>query len=97
MNPAGKLRHYPGSPFLSERLMREQDRLRLFELHTTDSKLLAENVRKLEAHAAANGLRSRGKRILAERDLELPAHGVQVVAALLADLGAGREHACGVG
>ncbi len=67
MNPAGKLRHYPGSPFLSERLMREQDRLRLFELHTTDSKLLAENVRKLEAHAAANGLRSRGKRILAER------------------------------
>ncbi len=67
MNPAGKLRHYPGSPFLSERLMREQDRLRLFELHTTDSKLLAENIRKLEAHAAANGIRARGKRIIAER------------------------------
>lgn len=67
MNPAGKLRHYPGSPFLCERLMREQDRLRLFELHTTDSKLLVENIRKLEAHAAANGQRSRGKRILAER------------------------------
>ncbi len=67
MNPAGKLRHYPGSPFLSERLMREQDRLRLFELHSTDSKLLAENVRKLEAHAAANGRHARGKRILAQR------------------------------
>lgn len=67
MNPAGKLRHYPGSPFLAERVMREQDRLRLFELHPTDSKLLAENVRKLEAHAAANGVRSRGKRIIAER------------------------------
>lgn len=67
MNPAGKLRHYPGSPFLAERVMREQDRLRLFELHSTDSKLLVENVRKLEAHAAANGVRSRGKRILAER------------------------------
>jgi 23S rRNA (adenine2030-N6)-methyltransferase len=67
MNPAGRLRHYPGSPFLAERVMREQDRLRLFELHSTDSKLLVENVRKLEAHAAANGVRSRGKRILAER------------------------------
>ena len=67
MNPAGKLRHYPGSPFLSERLMREQDRLRVFELHSTDSKLLEENIRKLEAHASANGQRSRGKRILAQR------------------------------
>ncbi len=67
MNPAGKLRHYPGSPFLAERVMREQDRLRLFEMHSTDSRLLAENVRKLEAHAAANGFRTRGKRILAER------------------------------
>ncbi len=67
MNPAGKMRHYPGSPFLAERVMREQDRLRLFELHPTDSRLLADNVRKLEAHAAANGVRPRGKRILAER------------------------------
>ena len=67
MNPAGNMRHYPGSPFLAERVMREQDRLRLFELHPTDSRLLADNVRKLEAHAAANGVRSRGKRIIAER------------------------------
>ena len=69
MNPAGRLRHYPGSPFLSERLMRDQDRLRVFEMHPTDSKLLAENFRKLEAHAAANGQRSgaRGTRVLLQR------------------------------
>ncbi|MFM7760552.1 MAG: 23S rRNA (adenine(2030)-N(6))-methyltransferase RlmJ, partial [Burkholderiaceae bacterium] len=67
MNPAGKLRHYPGSPFIAERCMRSEDRLRVFELHSTDAKLLLENVRKLEAHAAANGIQHRGKRILAER------------------------------
>ncbi len=69
MNPAGNLRHYPGSPFIAERLMREQDRLRLFELHPTEIKILDENIRKLEAHAAANGQRSnvRGKRILLAR------------------------------
>ncbi len=69
MNPAGRLRHYPGSPFLSERLMRDQDRLRVFEMHPTDSKLLAENFRKLDAHAAANGQRSsaRGTRVQLQR------------------------------
>jgi 23S rRNA (adenine2030-N6)-methyltransferase len=69
MNPAGRLRHYPGSPFLAERLMRDQDRLRVFEMHTTDSKLLAENFRKLEAHAAANGQKSsaRGTRVQLQR------------------------------
>ena len=69
MNPAGRLRHYPGSPFLAERLMRDQDRLRLFEMHPTDSKLLAENFRKLQAHAAANGQKSsaRGRRVQMQR------------------------------
>jgi 23S rRNA (adenine2030-N6)-methyltransferase len=67
MNPAGKLRHYPGSPWIAECCMRSEDRLRLFELHSTDAKLLLENVRKLEAHAAANGVQHRGKRVLAER------------------------------
>ena len=69
MNPAGRLRHYPGSPFLAERLMRDQDRLRVFEMHPTDSKLLTENFRKLEAHAAANGQRSgsRGTRVQLQR------------------------------
>ena len=69
MNPSGRLRHYPGSPFIAEQVMREQDRLRLFELHSSDIKLLEENFRKLEAHQAANGQRSgaRGKRVMTQR------------------------------
>lgn len=69
MNPSGKLRHYPGSPFIAEQVMREADRLRLFDLHPTEGKVLAENFRKLEAHKAAQGQRTtvRGKRILIER------------------------------
>ena len=43
LNPDGQLRHYPGSPWLASQLLRETDRLRLFELHTTDVKLLQEN------------------------------------------------------
>ena len=30
LNPDGELRFYPGSPYLAWRLMREQDRMRLF-------------------------------------------------------------------
>lgn len=69
MNPSGKLRYYPGSPYCAEKVMRDQDRLRLFELHPSDSKLLEENFRKLEAHAAAQGQRSsaRGKRVIIQR------------------------------
>ncbi len=40
MNPDGRLRHYPGSPWLARELMRPTDRLRLFELHPTDLRLL---------------------------------------------------------
>jgi 23S rRNA (adenine2030-N6)-methyltransferase len=43
-NPDGRLRHYPGSPALALNLMRDADRLRLFELHSTDIQLLAENL-----------------------------------------------------
>lgn len=69
MNPSGKMRHYPGSPFCAEKVMREQDRLRLFEMHPTEGKVLEENVRKLEAHAAAQGHRPsvRGKRIMVQK------------------------------
>ena len=41
LNPSGKMRYYPGSPWCAEKLMREQDRLRLFEMHPADSKLLS--------------------------------------------------------
>jgi 23S rRNA (adenine2030-N6)-methyltransferase len=42
LNPDGQLRHYPGSPWLARQLLREGDRLRLYEMHSTDGKLLAE-------------------------------------------------------
>ena len=40
LNPDGQLRQYPGSPWLASQLLRDGDRLRLFELHSTDVKLL---------------------------------------------------------
>jgi len=39
-NPGSELRHYPGSPAIARELLRKDDRMRLFELHTSDSKLL---------------------------------------------------------
>ncbi len=39
-NPSSKLRRYPGSPWLAQQLLRDDDRLRLFERHSTDSRLL---------------------------------------------------------
>jgi 23S rRNA (adenine2030-N6)-methyltransferase len=69
MNPSGKMRYYPGSPYCADQVAREQDRLRLFELHPADAKILADNFRKVEAHAAAQGVRptTRGKRVLITR------------------------------
>jgi 23S rRNA (adenine2030-N6)-methyltransferase len=46
MNPGGRLRRYPGSPFIALRFLRERDRLRLFELHGNESKALAKNIGK---------------------------------------------------
>jgi 23S rRNA (adenine2030-N6)-methyltransferase len=40
INPNGNLTLYPGSPYLASKLLREQDRMRLFELHPTDVDLL---------------------------------------------------------
>ncbi len=40
LNPDGVLRRYPGSPQLAMQLLRKQDRLRMFELHSTESRLL---------------------------------------------------------
>lgn len=66
MNPSGKMRYYPGSPWVAEQMSREQDRLRLFELHPADCKILADNFRKLDAHKAEQGERSRGRRVIIE-------------------------------
>lgn len=69
LNPSGKMRYYPGSPYCAEKTMREQDRLRLFEMHPSEVKVLKDNFRKLEAHAAAQGQRpaARGKRVMVYR------------------------------
>ena len=66
MNPSGKMRYYPGSPYVADQVAREEDRLRLFELHPSDCRILAENFRKVEAHKAEQGERSRGRRVLIE-------------------------------
>jgi len=43
-NPDGALRHYPGSPFIALAHLRANDRLRLFEMHPTESGVLAGNI-----------------------------------------------------
>jgi 23S rRNA (adenine2030-N6)-methyltransferase len=63
-NANGNMRYYPGSPFLADWTMREQDRLRLFELHSTDSRVLENNFRQLEAQRPSSG---RGKRVLIQK------------------------------
>jgi 23S rRNA (adenine2030-N6)-methyltransferase len=67
MNPSGKLRYYPGSPYVADQMTRPDDRLRLFELHPADSKILFENFKKVEAHKAEQGERARGRRVMIER------------------------------
>ena len=64
INPSGKLRYYPGSPYCAEQVMRLEDRLRLFEMHTSDVKILQENMRKREMHQAEQGQKARGKRVM---------------------------------
>ena len=48
-NQGAVTRVYPGSPFIAQRLLRDQDKLKLFELHPTDARALAGNVAQLEA------------------------------------------------
>jgi len=43
LNPDGQMKLYPGSPLIAQKLLRGQDRMRLFELHPTDHEILQEN------------------------------------------------------
>ena len=45
-NPDGRLRHYPGSPWLTLDALRERDRLRMFEAHPSESDVLVRNLEK---------------------------------------------------
>ncbi len=47
------LKYYPGSPWIAERLLRPKDRLRLFELHSTDIGLLQRHFRNAAPRAIA--------------------------------------------
>ena len=51
---------YPGSPFIIQRLLRERDKLKLYELHPTDSKTLVANIAQLEAGRQVAILREDG-------------------------------------
>ncbi|OGA36516.1 MAG: 23S rRNA (adenine(2030)-N(6))-methyltransferase RlmJ [Betaproteobacteria bacterium RIFCSPLOWO2_12_FULL_64_23] len=53
LNPAGVLRRYPGSPQLALQLLRKQDRLRMYELHSTESQLLLQYFRDAGPRAIA--------------------------------------------
>ena len=48
-NKTGSHRVYPGSPFIIQQLLREHDKLKLFELHPTDSRTLSDNIAQLNA------------------------------------------------
>lgn len=44
MNPPGTLSRYPGSPACAATILRADDKMRLFELHPTDGKLLIDSM-----------------------------------------------------
>jgi 23S rRNA (adenine2030-N6)-methyltransferase len=51
---------YPGSPFIIQSLLRERDKLKLYELHPTDTKTLVANIAQLEAGRQVAILREDG-------------------------------------
>jgi 23S rRNA (adenine2030-N6)-methyltransferase len=59
-NSKGNHKVYPGSPFIIQRLLRDRDKLKLFELHPTDTKTLVANIAQLEAGRQVAILREDG-------------------------------------
>ncbi len=59
-NRGENFRVYPGSPFIIQRLLRAQDKLKLFELHPTDAKNLSGNVAQLDAGRQVSVFREDG-------------------------------------
>lgn len=62
-NPSG-LKFYPGSPIIAQDFLRADDKMRLFELHPNDCKLLIENFRgqgkqvNIEMQDGFNGIKA---------------------------------------
>ena len=48
-NHGSAVKVYPGSPFIEQRLLREHDKLKLFEIHPTDYRSLSGNIAQLRA------------------------------------------------
>jgi len=59
-NAKGQWTVYPGSPFLIQRLLHGRDKLKLYELHPTDTKTLSANIAQLEAGRQVTILREDG-------------------------------------
>jgi len=59
-NSKGSHKVYPGSPFITQHLLGERDKLKLFEIHPTDSKTLSANIAQLEAGRQVAVLREDG-------------------------------------
>lgn len=58
--PDAPLRQYPGSPWIAHSLLRAQDRLKLFEVHPTDARLLERTVKDWPRGKAIEVLRRDG-------------------------------------
>jgi len=59
-NNKGSHKVYPGSPFIIQRLLGDRDKLKVFEIHPTDSKTLVANIAQLEAGRQVAVLREDG-------------------------------------
>lgn len=61
-NRDGRLKLYPGSPFVVQKFLREEarDKLKLFEMHPTDSQALAAHVAQLKAGRQVSVTRADG-------------------------------------
>ena len=59
-NTGGDWRTYPGSPWISQAMLRPQDKLKLFEVHPTDARLLDKQVAELERGKQIEVLRRSG-------------------------------------
>ena len=59
-NSKGIHKVYPGSPFIIQRLLGDRDKLKVFEIHPTDSKTLVANIAQLEAGRQVAVLREDG-------------------------------------
>jgi 23S rRNA (adenine2030-N6)-methyltransferase len=59
-NPSGALKVYPGSPIIAHDCLRGHDKLKLFELHPTDARVLNKHVEQLGAGRQINCYREDG-------------------------------------